>query len=66
MRSSHLQLATGLRYHLLEWDGPGDTTFVLVHGFADLAFGWCEVAPLLAPHGHVLACEAKHTTVHID
>jgi len=42
-----------------EWDGPGDTTFVLVHGFTDLGFGWCEVAPRLAPHGHVIAPDLR-------
>lgn len=44
---------------MLEWDGPGDTTFVLVHGFTDLAFGWCEVAPRLAAHGHVIAPDLR-------
>jgi len=44
---------------VLEWDGPGDTTFVLVHGFTDLAFGWCEVAPRLAARGHVIAPDLR-------
>jgi pimeloyl-ACP methyl ester carboxylesterase len=35
---------------VLEWDGAGDTTYVLVHGFLDLAFGWHEVAPRLDAH----------------
>ncbi len=35
---------------MLEWDAPGDTTFVLVHGFLDLAYSWHEVAPLLGAH----------------
>jgi pimeloyl-ACP methyl ester carboxylesterase len=54
-----IQLATGLTYNVEEWDGPGDTTFVLVHGFTDLGFGWCEVAPRLAPHGHVIAPDLR-------
>jgi pimeloyl-ACP methyl ester carboxylesterase len=54
-----IQLATGLAYNVHEWDGPGDTTFVLVHGFTDLGFGWCEVAPLLAEHGHVIAPDLR-------
>jgi pimeloyl-ACP methyl ester carboxylesterase len=31
----------------------------LVHGFADLGAGWCELAPLLAPHGRVLAPDLR-------
>lgn len=56
-----IQLATGLTYHVEEWatDAPGETTFVLVHGFTDLGFGWCEVAPRLAPHGHVIAPDLR-------
>jgi pimeloyl-ACP methyl ester carboxylesterase len=50
MQSKFLTLATGLTGHALEWDAPGDTTFVLVHGFLDNAYGWHEVAPLLGAH----------------
>jgi pimeloyl-ACP methyl ester carboxylesterase len=38
-----IPLATGLRYHVLEWgaDDPSlDHTVVLVHGLLDLAWGW--------------------------
>lgn len=42
-----------------EWDGPGDTTFCLVHGFTDLGAGWMAVAPLLAAHGHVIAPDLR-------
>jgi pimeloyl-ACP methyl ester carboxylesterase len=42
---------------VLEWDAGGDTTFVLVHGFLDLAYGWCEVAARLG--GHVLAPDLR-------
>jgi pimeloyl-ACP methyl ester carboxylesterase len=59
MKDTRLQLATGIGYHVLEWDGPSDTTFVLVHGFTDNAFGWCEVAPRLAAHGHVIAPDLR-------
>jgi pimeloyl-ACP methyl ester carboxylesterase len=59
VKSTHLPLATGLRYHCLEWDGPEPTTFVLVHGFSDLAATWIEVAERLAPHGHVLAPDLR-------
>ena len=50
MKSQRLTLATGLSAHVLEWDAPGDTTFVLVHGFLDNAYGWFEVAPQLGAH----------------
>ena len=59
MHARRIELATGLGYHVEEWDGPGDTTFVLVHGFADQGAGWCEVGPLLAPHGHVIAPDLR-------
>jgi len=49
-KAHRLALATGLTYNVLEWDGGGDTTYVLVHGFLDLAFGWHEVAPRLGAH----------------
>ncbi len=59
MQARRIELATGLGYNVWEWDGPGDTTFVLVHGFTDLGAGWCEVAPRLAPHGHVIAPDLR-------
>ena len=59
MIDRRIALATGLTYHLLEWDGPGTTTYVLVHGFLDLAYGWHEVAPLLAERAHVIAVDLR-------
>jgi len=59
VKATRIQLATGLGYNVLEWDGGGDTTFVLVHGYTDLAFGWCEVAPRLAERGHVIAPDLR-------
>jgi pimeloyl-ACP methyl ester carboxylesterase len=59
MQARRIQLATGLGYNVQEWDGPGETTFLLVHGFTDLGAGWCEVGPLLAPHGHVIAPDLR-------
>ena len=41
--SRKLQLATGLGYHLLEWDGGADHTVILIHGFLDHAWGWAPV-----------------------
>lgn len=59
MQARRIQLATGLGYHVWEWDGPGETTFVLVHGFTDLGAGWCELGPRLAAHGHVIAPDLR-------
>ena len=59
MRATRLELATGLTYNVQVWDGPAETTFVLVHGFTDLGAGWCELAPLLAPHGQVIAPDLR-------
>jgi hypothetical protein len=57
MRSRRIALATGLTYNALEWDGPGDLTFVLVHGFADIAH-WRPVET--AARGHVIGiCAAR-------
>jgi len=59
MKSRRLALATGLDAHALEWDGPGDLTYVLVHGFTDLAYGWRRVAERLAVHAHVVAPDLR-------
>jgi pimeloyl-ACP methyl ester carboxylesterase len=37
------------------WDGPGDTTFVLIHGLGGSHLNWLQVAPGLAGLGRVLA-----------
>ncbi len=45
---------------MLEWDGGGDTTYVLVHGFLDLAYAWHDVATHLAATGaHVIAPDLR-------
>jgi pimeloyl-ACP methyl ester carboxylesterase len=59
MQSRKLSLATGLTYHVLEWSGPGELTFVLVHGFADHGYMWNDVAERLAPHAHVIAPDLR-------
>jgi pimeloyl-ACP methyl ester carboxylesterase len=58
-RSRRLALTTGLTYHILEWDGPGELTFLLVHGFADIGLTWRPVAERLAQHGHVIAPDLR-------
>jgi pimeloyl-ACP methyl ester carboxylesterase len=63
MQARKLPLVTGLTYNVLEWQGPStssDLTFVLVHGFADLAHGcWFPVAEKLAQYGHVIAPDLR-------
>jgi pimeloyl-ACP methyl ester carboxylesterase len=59
VQSRRIALSTGLTYHVLDWDGPGDTTFVLVHGFLDLGYGWREVAERLATRAHVVAPDLR-------
>lgn len=41
--------------HYVEWDGPPERTFVLVHGLGGSLLSWLTVAPRLAEHGRVLA-----------
>jgi pimeloyl-ACP methyl ester carboxylesterase len=38
-----------------EWEGPPDTTFVLIHGLGGSHVNWVQVAPGLAGLGRVLA-----------
>jgi pimeloyl-ACP methyl ester carboxylesterase len=61
LRSRRLALSTGLTYNVLEWgeSAAHDTTFVLVHGFLDLAYGWAEVAERLAARAHVIAPDLR-------
>lgn len=59
MRSRRLALPTGLTYRILEWNPAGATTFVLVHGFLDFAYGWHEVAASLATDAHVVAVDLR-------
>ncbi len=39
------------------WDGPGETTFVLIHGLGGSHLNWLQVAPGLAGLGRVLALD---------
>ncbi|HET6714964.1 MAG TPA: alpha/beta fold hydrolase [Actinomycetota bacterium] len=40
-----------------EWEGPQDTTFVLVHGLGGSHVNWLQVAPGLAGLGRVIALD---------
>ena len=47
---------SGLRYHLAEWDGGGDTTVLLLHGWLGFARGWDLVVEALpAQDWHLVA-----------
>jgi pimeloyl-ACP methyl ester carboxylesterase len=43
--------------HFVEWPGPADRTFVLVHGLGGSHVNWMRVAPALAEHGRVVAVD---------
>lgn len=43
--------------HYVEWQGPPEATFVLVHGLGGSLLSWLAVAPSLARHGRVLALD---------
>lgn len=53
--------ANGLDHHVLEWGAPdAPETFVLCHGFLDLAWSFAELGPALAAAGHrVLAADFR-------
>ncbi len=40
-----------------EWEGPADTTFVLVHGLGGMQVNWVSVAPGLSGLGRVLTLD---------
>lgn len=43
--------------HYIEWDGPPERTFVLVHGLGGAHLNWVLVGPELAKSGRVLAVD---------
>jgi pimeloyl-ACP methyl ester carboxylesterase len=43
--------------HYVEWPGPPDRTFVLVHGLGGSHVNWIRVAPALAAHGRVVVVD---------
>lgn len=58
--SRRVELATGLCYHLLEWNRKAEHTVLLVHGFLDSSWGWKAVAEAgLAEHFHVIAPDMR-------
>jgi pimeloyl-ACP methyl ester carboxylesterase len=43
--------------HYVEWDGPSDRTFVLVHGLGGSLLSWLSIGSHLADRGRVLALD---------
>jgi pimeloyl-ACP methyl ester carboxylesterase len=43
--------------HYVEWEGPPERAFVLVHGLGGSLLSWLAVAPNLAERGHVYALD---------
>lgn len=52
-------LAGGLDHHLLTWEGPGDRTLVLLHGWLDLAWSWQPLAERLAGRLRMVAVDFR-------
>jgi esterase len=49
----------GLRFHFLDWGAEGERPLLLLHGGAQTAHSWDEVAPDLARDHHVLALDQR-------
>ncbi len=47
----------GNEYHVMQWEGPGAVPLLLLHGFAQSAATWNEVAPFLAQDRFVVALD---------
>src|SRR5213594_132023 len=48
-----------LRFHFLDWGTPGRPPILLLHGGAQTAHSWDDVAPDLATDHHVLALDQR-------
>lgn len=59
--SRRVPLATGLAYHVLEWNRGAEHTVFLVHGFLDLGWGWHATVDQseLADRFHVVAPDMR-------
>src|SRR2546429_8108043 len=49
----------GFRFHFLDWGARGEPPVLLLHGGAQTAHSWDEVAPELAADHHVLALDQR-------
>jgi esterase len=57
-RDGHATL-NGLRFHFLDWGTAGGPPLLLLHGGAQTAHSWDEVAPDLARDHHVLCLDQR-------
>src|SRR5207248_1882683 len=55
----HTITLNGLRFHFLDWGSEGRSPLLLIHGGAQTAHSWDEVAPELAADHHVLAIDQR-------
>ncbi len=51
--------ANGLRFHFLDWGTAGEPPLLLLHGSAQTAHSWDEVAPDLSRDHHVVALDQR-------
>jgi pimeloyl-ACP methyl ester carboxylesterase len=59
MHSRRISLATGLTYHVLEWNPESPRTVILLHGFLDHAWGWEPVVEAGLGDVHVVAPDMR-------
>jgi esterase len=55
----HSTTLNGLRFHFLDWGTEARSPLLLIHGGAQTAHSWDEVAPDLARDHHVLAIDQR-------
>jgi len=55
----HSATLNGLRFHFLDWGTAGRPPLLLLHGGAQTAHSWDDVAPGLATDHHVLALDQR-------
>jgi len=57
--ADHTTTLNGLRFHFLDWGTRGEPAMLLLHGGAQTAHSWDEVAPDLARDHHVLGLDQR-------
>lgn len=60
-QSRKISLATGLEYHVLEWNRGAPHTVLLIHGFLDFGWGWAPMVESgdFARRFHVVAPDLR-------
>src|SRR5258708_3869759 len=59
VHTRRIPLATGLTYHVLEWNPESPKTVILLHGFLDHAWGWEPVVEAGLGAFHVVAPDLR-------